>query len=239
MILKNLEQKYDFHYPEVYRRLSESGMLDWGESSADWYQRVFPKLKDNPPLLLFGYDIEIWNDEQSISASIHEMSEEDDYRNIHAGYRFVPFAKNGAGDLYAFQFDLENGGDVPVTFIPHDDEEAEILAKNFQDFIFRQLLEAVVEIDEDSMFYEENEADLKQNLLNQLKTHESYLAPRHIDILNEIYQRGIFEYTYKVPAGNTFEAEGLITFDEMEEILKREIAFDRLNAKFNYTKEIK
>jgi hypothetical protein len=239
MILKNLEQKYNFHYPEVYRRLSEAGMLDWGESSADWYQTIFPKLKENPPLLLFGYDIEIWNDEQSISASIHEMSEEDDYRNIHAGYRFVPFAKNGAGDLYAFQFDLENGDDVPVTFIPHDDEEAEILAKNFQDFIFRQLLEAVVEIDEDSMFYEENEGDLKQNLLNQLKTHEPYLVPKHIDILNEIYQRDIFEYTYKVPAGNTFETEGLITFDEMEEILKKEIAFDRLNTKFNYTKEIK
>ncbi|WP_300691619.1 SMI1/KNR4 family protein [Chryseobacterium sp.] len=233
--LTDLEQKYNFQYPEIYRRLSENKMLDWGESSSDWYKTVFPKLKENPPLLLFGYDIEIWNNHQLVEGSIQEMSDEDDYRNIHSDYKFVPFAKNGAGDWYAFQFDIQNNGEVPVTFIPHDDVEAEVMAGNFQDFIFRQLLEAVTEIDDDSMFYEDEEADLKENLLNQLKTHEPYLNPKQIDILKDIYQRDIFEYTYKVPNGHTFEAEGLVTFDEVEEILAREIAFEQLNKKFNYT----
>ncbi|CAH0248246.1 SMI1/KNR4 family protein [Chryseobacterium sp. Bi04] len=233
---EELEQKYNFQYPEIYNQLAENKMLDWGETGPDWYLTVFPELKKNPPLLLFGYDIEIWNDHHFVTASIEEMSDDDDYRNVHPDYQFVPFAKNGAGDLYAFQFDLQNNGEVPITFIPHDDEEAEVLAGNLQDFIFRQLLEAVMEIDEDSMFYEDDDEELKQNLYNQLKTHEPYLKPAQVAILNSIYQRDIFEYTYKTPNGHSFEAEGLLTFDEVAEIVNREITFDHLHKKFNYTK---
>lgn len=233
---EELEQKYNFQYPEIYNQLAENKMLDWGETGPDWYLTVFPELKKNPPLLLFGYDIEIWNNHHFVTASIEEMSDDEDYRNIHPDYQFVPFAKNGAGDLYAFQFDLQNNGEVPITFIPHDDEEAEVLAGNLQDFIFRQLLEAVTEIDEDSMFYEDDEEELKQNLYNQLKTHEPYLKPVQVAIINSIYQRDIFEYTYKTPSGHSFEAEGLLTFDEVAEIVNREIAFDQLHKKFNYTK---
>ncbi|WP_228441256.1 SMI1/KNR4 family protein [Chryseobacterium phosphatilyticum] len=235
MDIEQLEQKYNFKYPDIYKCLCEDGMLNWGESGSDWYRATFPQFKKNPPLLLFGNDIEIWNHQQFVEASIEEMSEEDDYRNIHANYKFVPFAKNGAGDLYAFQFDLKNNGEVPITFIPHDDEEAEILAKNFQDFIFRQLLEALTEIDENAMFYEEGEEDLKRNLFNQLKTHEPYMTSRQIEILHSIYQRDLFEYTYKTPNGHVFEAEGLATYDEVEEILNREIAFENLRKTFNYT----
>ncbi|GEN66240.1 SMI1/KNR4 family protein [Chryseobacterium rhizosphaerae] len=231
-----LEETYDFQYPEIYKQLAENKMLDWGEAGPDWHLTVFPQLKKNPPLLLFGYDIEIWDDPQLVRAFIEEMSDEEDYRNIHPDYQFVPFAKNGAGDLYAFQFDLQNNGEIPITLIPHDDEEAEVLAGNLQDFIFRQLLEAVTEIDEDAMFYEDDEEDLKQNLYHQLKTHEPYLKPSQVAILKNIYQRDIFEYTYKVPNGRTFEAEGLVTFDEVAEIINKEIAFDQLNKKFNYTK---
>ncbi|WP_228377470.1 SMI1/KNR4 family protein [Chryseobacterium indologenes] len=236
MNLEELEQKYNFKYPDLYKRLHNDNMLDWGESCPDWYLTTLPTLKKKPPLLLFGNDIEIWKDQQLVDAAIQEMSEEDDYRNIHENYKFVPFAKNGAGDLYVFQYDLEDNGEVPVSFIPHDEEEGEVLAKNFQDFIFRQLLEAVIEIDEDSMFYEEEEEELKQNLFSQLKTHEPYLSSGQIEILHTIYQRDIFEYTYKVPNGHIFEAEGLVTFDEVDDIINREMAFDYKNKKFNYTR---
>ncbi|OCA76408.1 cell wall assembly protein [Chryseobacterium artocarpi] len=235
MNISELEKKYNFQYPEIYKQLNDNNMLDWGESGSDWYSTTFPQLKEKPPLLLFGYDIEIWNDEELVDTSIEEMSDEEDYRNIHSKYKFVPFAANGAGDLYAFQFDLEKDGEVPVTLILHDEEEAEVLAGNLQDFIFRQLLEAVTEVDEDSMFFEEDEEDMKENLLNQLKTHEPYLTPKQVEILKNIYQRDIFEYTYEVSAGNSFETEGLITFDEVKEILSKEIAFDHLDTTFNYT----
>ena len=54
--------------------------------------------------------------------------------------------KNGAGELFCFQFDLQNGEDIPISYFPHYDGMLQILAKNFQDFIFTQLLEAVTKI---------------------------------------------------------------------------------------------
>ena len=39
------------------------------------------------------------------------------------------------------QLDMENNGEIPITFFGHD-SDAEVLAKNLQDFIFRQLLES-------------------------------------------------------------------------------------------------
>ncbi len=124
-----------------------------------------------------------------------------------------------------------------LLFFPHDDSEAEILAKNLQDFIFRQLLESLTEMDEYSMFEGDSEEQIKIHLYNQLNTHRKYLTLKQVEILEDIYTRNIFEYTYKTPNGSEFEAKGLLTFDELDEVLSREIAFEKLNAKFDYTEK--
>lgn len=230
--LEDLEKEFNFTYPELYKQLYTGKMLDWGTNGNGWYTNVFPTLKENPPLLLFGNDIEIW-DPITYHGGIGEIINHEVY-DINPKYRMVPFAKNGAGDLYVFQFDLEINGEVPISFFPHDDCEAEILAKNLQDFIFRLLLESLTEIDEYSMAHEDSEEEIEQNLHNQLKTHRKYLKPEQIEILENLYKRNIFEYTYKTPNGDEFKAEGLLTFDELEKLIKQEIAFEKLNTKFNY-----
>lgn len=231
--LQDLEKEFNFTYPALYIQLYDDKMLDWGTEGNGWYTHVFPGLKENPPLLLFGNDIEIW-DPVAYHGGIREIINHEIY-DINPKYRMVPFAKNGAGDLYVFQLDMEANGEIPVTFFPHDDSEAEILAQNLQDFIFRQLLESLTEIDEYSMFEGDSEEEIKKNLHNQLKTHRKYLTPGQIDILEDIYQRDIFEYTYKTPNGSEFEAKGLLTFDELEKLIQQEIAFEKLNTKFDYT----
>lgn len=229
--LTDLEKELNITYPEIYKKLYADGMLNWGESGTDWYENTFPTLKENPPLLLFGADIEIW-DPLKYKSGITEILNHEIY-DIHEKFKLVPFAKNGAGDLYVFQYDLEQNGEIPISFFPHDDDELEVLAKNFQDFMFRQLLESVTEIDEYSMFEDEDEDEIKKHLNNQLRTHRPYLKEKHIEILEEIYARDIFEYTYKLPNGSEDEAEGLLTFDELDEILKREIDFEYLNKTFD------
>ncbi|PUB34633.1 SMI1/KNR4 family protein SUKH-1 [Elizabethkingia sp. YR214] len=231
--LEDLEKEFNFTYPELYKQLYADKMLDWGSDGNGWYTNVFPTLKENPPLLLFGSDIEIW-DPIVYRDGIGEMINHEIY-DINPKYRMVPFAKNGAGDLYVFQLDMENNGEVPITFFGHD-SDAEILAKNLQDFIFRQLLESLTEIDEYSMFYEDSEEKIKQNLHNQLKTHRKYLKAEQVEILEDFYQRDIFEYTYKTPNGGEFEAKGLLTFDELEKLINQEMAFEKLNIKFDYWK---
>ncbi|MDR6922125.1 MULTISPECIES: SMI1/KNR4 family protein [Chryseobacterium] len=230
---QDLEKEFNFTYPALYRQLYDDKMLDWGTEGSGWYTHVFPTLKENPPLLLFGNDIEIW-DPVAYPGAIREIINHEIY-DINPIYKMVPFAKNGAGDLYVFQLDMEVNGEIPVTFFPHDDSEAEILAKNLQDFIFRQLLESLTEMDEYSMFEGDSEDEIKKNLHNQLRTHRKYLTSNQIEILEGIYQRDIFEYTYKAPNGREFEAEGLLTFDELEKLIQKEIAFEKLNTKFDYT----
>ncbi len=95
----------------------------------------FNQLKTSEELQ-FGNDIEIW-DPIAYRYGISEIINHEVY-DIHPKYRMVPFAQNGAGDLYIFQLDMESNGEVPITFFPHNDSEAQILAKNLQDFIFRQ-----------------------------------------------------------------------------------------------------
>lgn len=231
--LEDLEKEFNFTYPELYKQLYDDKMLDWGAEGNGWYTSVFSTLKENPPLLLFGNDIEIW-DPIAYRDGIREMINHEVY-DINPKYRMVPLAKNGAGDLYVFQLDMENNGEIPITFFGHD-SDAEISAKNLQDFIFRQLLESLTEIDEYSMAHEDSEEEIKQNLHNQLKTHRKYLKAEQVEILENLYQRDIFEYTYKTPNGSEFEAEGLLTFDELEKLIKQEIAFEKLNTKFDYWK---
>lgn len=231
--LEDLEREFNFTYPELYKQLYADKMLDWGSDGNGWYTNVFPTLKENPPLLLFGSDIEIW-DPIVYHNGIREIINHEVY-DINPKYRMVPLAKNGAGDLYVFQLDMENNGEIPITFFGHD-SDAEVLAKNLQDFIFRQLLESLTEIDEYSMAYEDSEEEIKQNLHNQLKTHCKYLKPEQVEILEDLYKLDIFEYTYKTPNGGEFESKGLLTFDELEKLIKQEMAFDKLNTKFDYWK---
>jgi hypothetical protein len=231
--LEDLEKEFNFTYPELYKQLYADKMLDWGSDGNGWYANVFLKLKENPPLLLFGSDIEIW-DPIVYRDGIREMINHEIY-DINPKYRMLPFAKNGAGDMFVFQLDMENNGEIPITFFGHD-SDAEILAKNLQDFIFRQLLESLTEIDEYSMFYEDSEEKIKQNLHNQLKTHRKYLKAEQVEILEDFYQRDIFEYTYKTPNGSEFEAKGLLTFDDLEKLIKQDMAFEKLNIKFDYWK---
>lgn len=222
--LQNLEKEFEFTYPQLYKQLYDEGMI---------IEDVVPfsTLKENPPLLLFGNDIDIWEPVFSWGG-IREVIHHEIY-DISSQYRMVPFAGNGAGDMYVFQLDMQVDDEVPITLFRHD-SEAEILAKNLQDFIFRQLLESLTEMDEDSMFHEDSEEEIKQNLHNQLKTHRKYLKPEQVEILEDLYKRDIFEYIHKKPNGSEFKRKGLLTFDEFEKLIKQEIAFEKLNTKFAY-----
>ena len=57
--LEQIEQQFNFKYPELYKALYENGMLDWGEPGPNWYATFWEKFKSNPPLLLFGNDFEL------------------------------------------------------------------------------------------------------------------------------------------------------------------------------------
>lgn len=78
-------------------------MLNWDESSTNWYEDTFPKLKENSLLLLFGGDIEIMNSMESQS-EIEEILNREKI-DINEKFRLVPFAKKMVPEIY-FVFNL-------------------------------------------------------------------------------------------------------------------------------------
>ena len=231
--LEQIEQQFNFKYPELYKKLYNEGMLDWGEFGKNWYATYWEKFKNNPPLLLFGNDFELLEFKR-ITEEIKAFKDPEDYRAAKPEFQFVPFAMTGGGDLYVFQFDKQNANDVPITLVPHDWNEATVLAKNLRDFIFRVMLESVVSINEHSKVVD---CDLKTNLFNMLRTHKPYLSQCHTEKIEEIYNRDLFEHKHKILNGRELSETGLITRDEFTETLQQEIGFADLDKEFVYAME--
>ena len=221
MNLKSFEEKYHITFPALFHQLSNDNMLSFGESCSDWSERILPSLMQYPPFLLFGVDYEPLTIDE-IEERYLQLKDPNDYRKINPDMHFVPFAKTGGGDLYAFYI-CDPEQEASIVLLPHDEENATILAKNLQDFTFRCMLEAVTEIDEDSLF-NENPTLLHQHLKQWLHSHTPYLSKAHMDILQQVFQRPLPE-----------DADGLLTEDEFEDILNQEIDFDQRDTEFKFS----
>ncbi len=229
--LEKIEKAFDFRYPELYRRLCADGMLYAGEFTEDWYEVTYPKIRKRPPLLLFNCDFELFYAED-VEGELQQMGRADDYRHIPADLRLVPIGQNGAGDLYCFFFNAQEGSDVPVLFAPHDEEDATFVAKNIEDFIFTSLLEAAVSpyIPE-----ERDEATEYEDLRAQFQSHKKYLTPRRQKILAEFYARNPFNYEAPASIGQGTETRrGLLTLEEYAKVMKTEIKFPKLYETVRY-----
>lgn len=230
-LLEDIENKFGFKYPELYKLLYQENFLNWGAPCSNWYQDVYPKVKDNPPFLLYAKDFEIL-DFDRIVEKIEGITNPEDYRKTNPIYKFIPFAMNGAGDLYCFLYTEAFKNDVPVVFVWHDAKDADVKSKSLQDFIFRELLETVVDVWKESLVMN---GDFKENTANLLKTHKKYLSENRQKIIEEIYGRELFTYHYEIDLQREEQATGLLTYNELDKLLKSELGFGQLDETFDYT----
>ena len=106
--LQQIEQTYGFQYPKLYHQLYEDGMLNWGQLGPRWRELEYPKIKDNPPLLLEGrMDFEIL-ELSEISEEIEFLHGTESFYKIKPEYLFIPFGQNGAGDYYCLFYNLSS-----------------------------------------------------------------------------------------------------------------------------------
>lgn len=222
--LKQIEQQYNFQYPALYQQLYTEGMLDWGTASPTWITEQYPLLRKNPPLLLFANDFEL-SSIKDVDLQLREFANPNYWMNIKPGLQFVPFAKNGAGDMYCFLPTARQGDDIPVVFLWHDANRAEYKAKNLQDFIFRAMLEAVADCEEADygLLGEEN---FIADLNNFLRTHAKYLSQKQKEVVTQAYQ---------LPGNN----KPLINNEQLKEILEKEISWEHLDTEFKYQNDKK
>jgi hypothetical protein len=225
MNLSDLEKKYDIIYPELYRQLESDGMLVYETTT-------FSKLKANPPLLLYTFDFELMNKDE-ISEEIEWLRDPESYLQLKEEFKFIPFAKSGAGDHYSFLFSEQDGSDVPIVFMWHDANEVNYLAKNLQDFIFRTILTDMSQLD---AYNKQTDEDFRINLSSCLNKHRKYLTNEQNEILNRIFEREIRDYT--IDYGQRTEVlRGLLTDVETKEILTEIIPFKNLFNSFEYSNE--
>lgn len=218
MTLPEIEHQHDFSYPSLYRQLEQDGMLNVGEYGPDWYNTVLPTLKDRPTLLLFADDFELLGVE-AVAQALADLAEPDDYRQIDPAYTFIPFAQTGAGDHYCFFPSGQTDGEVPIVLLWHDQDEAQYLARNLQDFIFSMLLDSVAQQDRYNGI---GDAQFREQLEKMLGTHARYLSPRQQEVLHTLLARDIADYEVALPKGRTETQRGLLTDAELK-TLKQEI----------------
>ena len=221
-VLQQLEQRFQFRYPGLYHQLYADGMLNWGMAGPNWITQQYPGLRKNPPLLLFANDFELMSFDD-IESQLSEFADPEYWMNIREDLHFIPFAKNGAGDMYCFLPEEAGSDDIPVVFLCHDANRAEYRAKNLQDFIFRCMLEAVADVEEAEYGLLQVE-DFSEDLSNFLKTHSPYISMQQNKIITEIYTG---KHT-KMP---------LISKDDLQTLLQKEITWERPDEEFHYQNE--
>ena len=211
--IKKLEEHYNFNYPEFFKKLWDDGMLDWFRGwdepwthHKNWETEIYPQLKENPPILLHSA-----NDFEMLQYADMLNYEFCDWWDIEK-HKFVPFGASGAGDMYAFYKNIEVDGEHPIVMVWHDNNETEILAKNLEDFIFRQMLE--------KCFYVENEEKV-ENMFRDLKSITPYLKNEYVELLNEVYSKELKD-------------NRLLSEEECASIAKKYLDFEFYNDVFDH-----
>ncbi|MDQ4628269.1 SMI1/KNR4 family protein [Janthinobacterium lividum] len=230
MTLSEIEQQHGFTYPSLYRQLESDGMLAVGEYGPDWYKLVYPTLTDRPTLLLHADDFELLNI-QAVAAEVESLLDADDYRQIDPAFQFIPFAQTGAGDHYCFFASGQHDGEMPIVLLWHDQNEAQYLAKNLQDFLFHMLLNSMADQD---TYNDVGDEEFKDQLAKTLGTHARYLTVRQAEVLQTLLARDIIDYDVALPKGRTETHRGLLSNIELASLRAELIPYEKFDSCFAY-----
>jgi hypothetical protein len=229
--IEELESKYSYKFPELFKRLWSDGMIDWmgGRTTLfgadeNWAKSIYPHIKDNPPLLLHtgGFDFEMLRAEEMLDFKFDELWDIE-------RHEFIPFAKTEEGNIFAFYKNLQTDGESAIVYIWNEMNETEVLAKNFEDFIFRKMLEAVYDVDKEELNPDYKESGFEGYLTDirkDLRTIKPYLNSKYAEVLSDIYSRSdIMESKISY---------SLMTHKELVDLIQTYLEFEELDLVFEH-----
>lgn len=220
--LTDIEQATGQAFPPLFQQLHDAGRLSWGGSHPQWSETVFPTLQDDPPVLLYAQEYEPLEYDELLEAW-QELTAEDHYNPLRADLQLLPFARTGAGDSYCFWTNAPGFDEPPVVLVWHDDDRADVLAANYQDFVFRKMVEAVADYERPYSLLSHGE--LAVNLQRWLQNHQPVLRADQYAAVAALFAR----------EGEI--AEGDITDDDAQALVQQVIGFPRLDESFAYVRE--
>ena len=145
-------------------------------------------------------------------------------------HHFIPFAKTAEGNVYAFYENLEVEGENPIVLIWDDMDETEIIAKNFEDFIFRKMLEITEDIDKEDLDTDYGKAGIegyRTDLLTDLKSITPYIKDEYVTVLTDIYsaevQEMLFSYGFKSEKRLNMIIKEMLDFEYLDDVIEHEV----------------
>lgn len=208
-------------FPALYHRLDTEDRLSWGATHPQWAQVFLPELQPVPPILLYAQDYEPLERGELLEAW-QELTAEDHYNPLREDLQLLPFARTGAGDSYCFWTNAPGCDEPPVLLVWHDDDRADVLARNLQDFLFRKMVEAVA--DYEAPYTLLSHGDLADNLQRWLGSHRAWLRDDQATALEALFAR------------SAEIEQGEIDEDEAQALVQQLIGFERLDESFAYVR---
>jgi len=220
--LSDIEQATRQAFPPLFHQIAAEGRSDWGALGNPWFREVFPTLLAQPPLLLHANEFEPI-ERSELREAWEDLTAEDHYNPLRKDLQLLPFARSGGGDTYCFWTNAPGFAEAPVLLVCHDDDRADVLAANLQDFLFRKMVEAVAELEAE--YTTLVEGDLAANLQAWLGSHRGWLRDDQGRALEALFAR-----TDDIAAGR-------ISDEEAQALVKQVIGFPRLDESFAYVRE--
>lgn len=148
MKLSDIEKQFEVTFPNGFHKIYDTGAMEWLELPPDEFRKVREKYDNNPKsFLMMNGEVEPLFFEE-IPERAEELAEwlswraEDTGETLREGIRLVPFAQNGAGDLYLFVY--EGKAEPKIVLYYHDDYESPTLCfKDFDELMYYALLDAL------------------------------------------------------------------------------------------------
>ncbi|HIE5356875.1 SMI1/KNR4 family protein [Stenotrophomonas maltophilia] len=208
-------------FPALYHQLDAEDRLSWGATHPQWAQVRLPELQPAPPILLYAQDYEPLERGELLEAW-QELTAEDHYNPLREDLQLLPFARTGGGDSYCFWTNAPGCDEPPVLLVWHDDDRADVLARNLQDFLFRKMVEAVA--DYEAPYTLLSHGDLADNLQRWLGSHRAWLRDDQAAALEALFAR------------SAEIEQGEIDEDHAQALVQQLIGFERLDESFAYVR---
>lgn len=229
LTLDAIEEKHDFTFPSLYRKLWEDGMLNYMrgfdeplKEGETWANTVYPALKEKPPILLHTGESQM----TILTPQMMLDFEFPPFWDVET-HHFIPFAKTLEGNYFAFYNNVKIEGQIPVVEIWDEMDDTVYYAKNFETFIVRQMIESANDIDKDDLkvdYHGEMDAYLA-DARKDIDAIVPYISPEYVELLREIYGREAKEDKFSYY---------LIEFEEMEDLVEEKLGFEKMDESFSH-----
>ena len=196
--------------PEIYREMEKRGFFDLSEY--DGYR--------NYGKYLWMNDME-WMPVEDIINYEYEAGESQD---------IIPFATTAGGDKWVWVTDRN----YYIGICDHADTIGEFYACDLESAILRHIFEYVTEsgfyVDESrARSYEISEPELKKRLKDWRTRLDGILKEEYLKAIDDLGKLHLKKFVY-----GKAEYYGLLSNDELDELIEKYIQFDRLGEEFEW-----